>query len=134
LYNKKIILPVDVIVKNNKEVVCKKPNEVLVDDKILDAGPQSIAKLKEIISQSESVLWNGPLGDYEHGFAKGTEDLLKIIASSDIKSVIGGGDTVSLVSRMNLEDKITFVSTGGGAMLKFLTEGTLVGIEALKKE
>jgi len=132
--NKKIILPKDVIVKNQGEIIIKKPNKVSVGDKILDAGPESLLQLKEIIAQSEFVLWNGPLGYYEDGFDKGSYDLLKIIASSNVKSIIGGGDTVSLVSKMGLEDKISFVSTGGGAMLKFLTEGTLPGIEALKKE
>lgn len=119
LNNKKIILPVDVRVKN---------------ESILDCGPNTVAMLKELVAKSKFVLWNGPLGDFEiKGFEKGTEALAKIIAASRIKSIVGGGDTVAAIRKLGILDKFFFVSTGGGAMLEFLSKGTLPGIEALEK-
>jgi len=117
LNNPKIILPVDTIKK---------------DGVILDCGKKTIEQLKELITEAKFVLWNGPLGDFEEGYEEGTEDLAKIIARDDGRSIIGGGDTVAAVKKLKLYDKFTFVSTAGGAMLEFLAEGTLPGIEALK--
>ncbi|MEI6660277.1 MAG: phosphoglycerate kinase, partial [bacterium] len=82
--------------------------------------------------RSQFILWNGPFGKYETGFGGATEDVLQFLAKSDKTSIIGGGDTVELVSKLGLEDKFTFVSTGGGASIEFLASGTLPGIEALK--
>lgn len=132
--NKKIFLPVDVIVKNEKGVVSTKSlKDVLPGDFILDAGPKSVALLKELASKSKLVLWNGPLGYYEEGFGKSTENFLKLLSKIKTKSIIGGGDTVTLVSKLGLEEKFYFVSTGGGAMIEFLAKGTLPGIEALRR-
>ncbi len=119
LNNKKIILPVDVRTKHGA---------------ILDCGPNTLAMLKKIIAKSKFVLWNGPLGDFEmKGFEKGTEGLAKIIASSRSKSIVGGGDTVAAIRKLGILNKFSFVSTGGGAMLEFLSKGSLPGIEALEK-
>ncbi len=132
--NKKIFLPVDAVVKNNRgNVSIKNLNEVLPKDFILDAGPQSVQLLKKLAAKSKFVLWNGPLGYYEDGFSKGTEDFLKSLSKMKTKSIVGGGDTVTLVSKLDLDKKFSFVSTGGGAMIEFLAKGTLPGIEALKK-
>ncbi|MEK7081387.1 MAG: phosphoglycerate kinase [Patescibacteria group bacterium] len=132
--NKKIFLPVDAVVKNNRgNVSIKNLNEVLPKDFILDAGPQSVQLLKKLAAKSKFVLWNGPLGYYEDGFSKGTEDFLKSLSKMKTKSIVGGGDTVTLVSKLGLDKKFSFVSTGGGAMIEFLAKGTLPGIEALKK-
>lgn len=130
--NKKIIIPPDITVKNDEGVFVKKPNKVLDGDYIVDAGPKTITELKKLISEAEFVLWNGPMGLYEKGFGKYTEELAKLVAEADAKTIIGGGDTVSAIEHLGLEDKFDFISTGGGAMLKFLLDGTLVGIEALK--
>jgi len=113
----KIILPEDTIIK---------------DGKILDAGPRTMENLKSIISASKLVLWNGPLGGYENGYKVATLALAKIISESSCESIIGGGDTLASIKELNLFDKFSFVSTGGGAMLDFLATGTLPGIEALK--
>ncbi len=130
--NKKIVLPVDVVVKNSRgKVLVKDLNCVSADDFILDAGPKSVELLKKLAGKSKFVLWNGPLGYYEDGFSKSTEDLLKALAKTKTKSIIGGGDTVSLVIKLGLEKKFNFVSTGGGAMIEFLAKGALPGIKAL---
>lgn len=131
--SEKLFLPIDIVVKNNKGVFIKKPSQVLKEDKILDDGPETISMLEKKLSQSKFVLWNGPLGDYEKGFKEGTIELARAIAKSGAKSIIGGGDTLAVVSKMNLENKFSFISTGGGAMLDFLANETLPGIEALER-
>ncbi|MDE1988142.1 MAG: phosphoglycerate kinase [Patescibacteria group bacterium] len=128
----KLLLPTDVVVKNNQGVFIKRPSQVLKEDKILDGGPATISMLEKKLSASRFVLWNGPLGDYEKGFREGTAELAKTIAKSGAKSIIGGGDTLAVVSKMDLENKFSFVSTGGGAMLDFLANETLPGIKALE--
>jgi len=119
--NPKIILPIDVREKSGV---------------ILDCGPNTIEMLTKIINKSKFVLWNGPMGNFEKsGFEKGTEDLAKAIAGSRARSVVGGGDTITAIDGIDggkLLDKFSFVSTAGGAMLEFLSKGTLPGIEALK--
>ncbi len=125
--NPKIFLPLDVVTQKNKQ---KKPNEILDDDKILDAGSESIKQLEEIIKNSNFVLMNGPLGDYPKGFEKSTKEIIEAMVETDAKTIIGGGDT-TLFTR-GFEDKITFISTGGGAMVKFMLDETLPGIEVLK--
>lgn len=131
--SEKLLLPIDVVVKNNQGVFIKRPSQMLKEDKILDDGPETISILEKKISQSKFVLWNGPLGDYEKGFKEGTVELARAIARCRAKSIIGGGDTLAVVSKMNLENKFSFISTGGGAMLDFLANETLPGIEALEK-
>ncbi|MDP6387972.1 MAG: phosphoglycerate kinase [Candidatus Pacebacteria bacterium] len=130
--NKKIMIPLDVAVENADGVFIKKPEEVSSEDNIADAGPETAEQLEKLVQDSKFVLWNGPLGEYERGFIKPTEKLAYAIAKSPIKSVIGGGDTMASIAHLGLEDKFSFVSTGGGAMLRFLLDGTLVGIEKLK--
>lgn len=132
LKNKKLILPVDVVVKSGGKLVNKKINEVKKEESILDIGAQSVASLAPIIKKSKLILWNGPLGKYETGGGASTKKILKLVANSKTESIIGGGDTVSLISKMKMEKKFSFVSTGGGATLDFLIDGTLPGIKALK--
>lgn len=131
--SKKLLLPDDVVVKNNQGVFIKRPSQVKKEDKILDNGPETISMLEKKISSAKFVLWNGPLGDYEKGFKEGTVELARTIARCRAKSIIGGGDTLAIVSKLNLENRFSFVSTGGGAMLDFLANETLPGIEALEK-
>ncbi len=133
LKNKKIIIPVDVVVENEEgKVFTKKPERVLNDENILDAGEKTILYLESLLKEVRFVLFNGPLGDYEKGFGKSTEELIKAIAKSKTISIIGGGDSTAFVNRLGIEDKFTFVSTGGGAMLEFLLNETLPAIKALK--
>jgi len=132
--NKKVILPVDVVVKASDGVSAAKAiMDVAPGDKIFDAGPRTIEMLGKVVSRAKFILWNGPLGNYEEGFDKGTADILKIIAKSRAQSVIGGGDTLAVAFRIKVHRKVGFISTAGGAMLDFLSSGTLPGIEAIKK-
>jgi phosphoglycerate kinase len=101
------------------------------DPTALDANAETLEILKKEIKKAKFILWNGPLGNYENGFTKGTIELAKMIGNSKAFSIIGGGDTVAAVEKVGLK-KFSFVSTGGGAMLNFLANGTLPGIKALK--
>jgi len=131
----KLILPVDV--ENQKKEI-KQPNKLSKEDKILDVGPDTLELLKGKIAAAKFILWNGPLGLYEDGYCQPTLELAKMIGekteegkNSGVESIVGGGDTLAAIAEQGIEDKFTFVSTGGGAMLDFLAQGTLPGIEAL---
>lgn len=132
LKSKNLILPTDVKVNKNGKIHSTLPSNVAIDECIVDIGPDSVLELKNLIAKSHFILWNGPLGKYENGFGGGTEEILKIISKSKVDNVIGGGDTVSLITKLKIEKKLGFVSTGGGAVLDFLAKGTLPGIRVLK--
>ena len=131
LKNKKLILPDYVIVKSGEKLIEKKVSDVMKDEIILDVGDEEEKTLKILIKKSKLILWNGPLGKYEAGGGGFTKNILKLVASSKADSIVGGGDTVALISEMKMEKKLTFVSTGGGATLDFLANGTLPGIKVL---
>lgn len=134
LVNLKLTMPVDVTVtKGDGAVVFKKPNEVESDEVIVDCGPETISQLKDILKDAKTIVWNGPLGNYEIGFYDKTEQLAEIIAQNGAVSIVGGGDTLASIEKLKLNDKFTFISTGGGAMLDYLVNETLPGIEALAK-
>lgn len=97
----------------------------------LDANDQTLRRLKAKIIEARVIVWNGPLGKYEAGYTKYTNELALAIAEAPAKTVIGGGDTLAAIKELNLLKKFDFVSTAGGAMLEFLANGTLPGIEAL---
>jgi len=130
--NKKLMLPVDVVVKTKNGKRVANPEDISRGEIIADAGPETIKELKKIIGKAKFVLWNGPLGNYEEGFEKGTLDLLKILAKARAKTIIGGGDTLAVAFKHKLHNKFTFVSTGGGAMLDYLADGKLPAIDAIK--
>jgi phosphoglycerate kinase len=129
--NPKLLLPIDVIVKNERGVETKLSENVSSEDIILDNGPQSIDLISKELVGAELVVWNGTLGAYEQGFSSGTIELAKVIAQNKAFSVIGGGDTLGAISKLNIYNEIDFVSTGGGAMLDYLANETLPAIEAL---
>jgi phosphoglycerate kinase len=131
IQNEKILLPIDVVVKHEDLVRTTTPDALSAGDRISDAGPETISMLKEKIAQSKCILWNGPLGEYTHGFAEGTNSLAEVIASATGETILGGGDTSAAIADLHLEGKYSFLSTGGGAMLEFLLNGTLPGIEVL---
>ena len=142
LSDEKILLPDDVIVENGGEQKVSLPDKVSADERILDAGPKTLADLKNKIDAAKFILWNGPLGNYENGYKEPTHELARMVAHATkrgIESVVGGGDTLAAIAELkqvsgeSLENAFTFVSTGGGAMLDFLAKGTLVGIEALSQ-
>ena len=126
--NENILLPIDIETDSHH---IKEPGEVDDDEKIYDAGPKTIEMLKSKIENSKFILWNGPLGDYEKGFTKTTQELARILGESKAETIIGGGDTLAAIKDLNIEKEFTFLSTAGGAMLEFLALGTLPGIEAL---
>jgi len=100
-----------------------------------DITLESLKEFEKIIKQSKTVVWAGPMGMFEEEqFSRGTKMLADIIVKTDAFTVIGGGDTQAALSKFGLDKKINFISSGGGAMLRFLAEGSLPAIEALKKE
>jgi phosphoglycerate kinase len=98
----------------------------------LDVGPKSLALYKEILADAKTILWNGPLGVFEFpAFAKGTEEIARMIADLDAVSIIGGGDSVAAVNKFDLADKMSHVSTGGGASLEYIEGKILPGVAKL---
>jgi phosphoglycerate kinase len=137
LHNPALFLPPDATVTAPDGGVCfRKANEVKKNETIVDVGPQTITRLKDIMQNAKTIVWNGPLGNYEIGFKDKTESLAHLIAeatSRGAESIVGGGDTIASINTLGLESKFSFISTGGGAMLDFLMNETLPGIEALEK-
>jgi phosphoglycerate kinase len=146
------LLPIDVVTIDandikggtTKNFSIKSPEEVSDNDVIVDAGPKTLELLKKIISGNVAqIIWNGPLGAYEQGFKQPTIDLASAIAESTrvhaTNTIVGGADTLATIEEIKettgkaLETEFSFVSTGGGAMLDFLANETLPGIEALEK-
>ncbi len=125
----RIVLPVDFRGKNGSEGKI----EELGDDAILDIGPETEKHFGEYIRKSREVLWNGPMGKYEDGYTHASVAVANSVVESDTYAVSGGGDTSTVILEQNLEDAFQFISTAGGAMLDFLVEGTLPGIEAVLK-
>ncbi len=137
--NPKLIIGDDVIVHDMEDiakVAVKKISEVGDNDVIADAGPSFGDVLRPIVADAKFVLWNGPLGNYENGFTEQTISCAKILLECGVRGAIGGGDTVAAVKSLGLDDSDQksnlFVSTGGGAMIDFLVNETLPGIEALE--
>ena len=136
--NCKIIYPEDVVVGNdlNGSSKIKELNNILKDEMILDIGPKTIKKIKDIILNSNTILWNGPAGYFENiNFANGSFEIAKEIAketkNGNLYSVLGGGDTVSVINKIKLFNNFNFVSTAGGAFLEYLEGKDLPGISAL---
>ncbi len=140
-YNVEVYLPVDVLAADDFNNGAKV--QVVDVDKIpdgwqgLDIGPESIEKFKEVILSSKTILWNGPVGVFEfENFAKGTKELGVAIdeaTRAGAFSLVGGGDSVSAVKQFGFEDKMSYVSTGGGAMLESLEGVKLPGVAAMEK-
>ncbi len=100
----------------------------------MDIGPKTVSAYEKIIKSAGTILWNGPMGVFEMDkFANGTIQIAKAIAKSNAKSVVGGGDSLAAIAKAGVEDKITHISTGGGASLEFLEGKTLPGVAALLK-
>lgn len=132
--NPHVLAPLDVMVVRAGSALPTALSEVQPEDVIVDIGPLTIAMLKTKVSAAQFVIWNGPLGWYEKGYTKGSRALAQCIAETKTQSIIGGGDTVAAIEtpEFNPEQVFTFVSAGGGAMLEFMLEGHLPGIDALQ--
>ncbi len=134
--NCKIYYPNDVKVgkKLNDKSIEKNFKDIEEDDMILDVGSKTLVKIKKIIDNSATILWNGPLGYFENeSFSLGSSEVAKYIANKGEKifSVVGGGDTVAVINSLNIKNKFNFVSTAGGAFLEYLEGKNLPGISAL---
>src|SRR3989339_2003865 len=137
LTNPKLHIPVDVLVSKKssgeKDIRISPAAEVQNDEIILDIGPETIEAFSKIISQAKTIIWNGPMGLAEvKSFSSGTRKIAQAVVLSQAYSVVGGGDTISILRKMELGEKFDYLSTGGGAMFEFLAEGTLPGILALQ--
>ena len=140
--NPKIILPIDVVIGesiNNKkeETAIVSIDEIPEDKKVLDIGPESIKNYNIIIKQAKTIVWNGPLGYIENEvFAEATKKVAEAIVETthhhDAKSIIGGGDGVSAAHKFGYADKITFISSGGGASLKLFEGKELIALQILE--
>jgi len=132
----RLLLPVDVVVadKTGAEATVEvvRIEKIPPNMKILDIGPRTIESFREELKKSRTVFWNGPMGMYETPqFAQGTKSIAWLLASLKATTIIGGGSTAEAVIEMKLADKMSFVSTGGGASLRFLGGRALPGVEAL---
>jgi phosphoglycerate kinase len=133
--NKEILLPIDHVVVDNIDANAK--TEIVGENiplgKIaVDIGPQTIKLFEEKLKSAKTIVWNGPLGIFEmDAFSKGTMEVAKFISTLKTTSIIGGGDTAAAIAKFNLEDKMSHISTGGGASLEFLEGKILPGIAAL---
>ena len=132
----KLVLPTDVVViktfERTSEFSTKSVENLADDDIIVDIGPNTASQYASIIGDSQTVLWNGPMGVYEWENSRdGTHMVAKALANGDMLSIIGGGSTVDAVNFFGFEAKMTHVSTGGGASLEMLEGRELPGVASL---
>jgi len=130
-------IPIDVVVatafKADAPATVKSAADVDADDMILDIGPRTAARYAELIAKAGTVVWNGPVGVFEFdAFGHGTETLARAIAASSAFSIAGGGDTLAAVDKYAIADRISYISTGGGAFLEFLEGKELPAVAALE--
>jgi phosphoglycerate kinase len=134
-----LLLPVDVVVTDKVEPGARAEtvpaDEVPADRAIVDIGPRTAAAFGQVIARAGTVFWNGPMGVFEiPEFAAGTRRVAELIADSGAVSVIGGGESVAAVQQMGLADRMTHISTGGGASMEFLEGRELPGVKALERK
>jgi phosphoglycerate kinase len=132
----KLLLPVDHVVANKIDATAESKITSIQETPIewmgVDIGPETISRFKAQIASARTLFWNGPLGVFEiETFAQGTIAIARAVAESQAVSIIGGGDSIAAVTRAGVADKITHISTGGGATLEFLSGLKLPGVEAL---
>ena len=133
----KLLLPVDVVVADDFKAEARHQtvavDKVPVGWRILDIGPKSIEAFAPVLKKAKTVVWNGPMGVFEFpAFAAGTVAIAKALASTDATTIIGGGDSAAAVEQAGVADKMTHISTGGGASLEFLEGKVLPGVAALQ--
>ena len=132
----KLILPVDMVIADAFEADADTQvlpvGDVPAGWRVLDIGPRSVEIFGEVIQQAKTIVWNGPMGVFEfEKFARGTFEVARLVAESGATSIVGGGDSVSAIKKSGLEDKITHISTGGGASLEMLEGRILPGLAVL---
>lgn len=135
----KMLLPIDVVCakefeNNSEKIVCDREN-IPADRMGMDIGPKTARQIREELLQAKTVVWNGPMGVFEMpNFAEGTKQVAESLAESDAVSIIGGGDSAAAVQQFGYGDKMTHISTGGGASLEFLEGKVLPGIAVLEEK
>jgi phosphoglycerate kinase len=132
-----IPVPTDVVCAKafaeNAEATLKSAHDVLADDMIFDIGPDSAAALAEQLKKAKTIIWNGPVGVFEFDqFGQGTKALALAIAESEAFSIAGGGDTLAAVDKYEIADKVSYISTGGGAFLEFVEGKVLPAVAVLE--
>ena len=132
-----IPVPTDVVTakefSESAVATVKRVSEVTADDLILDIGPETAARYAEIIRSAGTIVWNGPVGVFEiEQFSQGTKTVAKAVADSDGFSIAGGGDTLAAIEKYDIEDKVSYTSTGGGAFLEFLEGKKLPAVVMLE--
>jgi len=140
--NARVLLPIDNVVasefKNESPSMVVDSNKIPADKMGLDIGPKTIEEFRKVILESKTIIWNGPLGVFEFdNFAKGTNAIAQALAEATEKgaiTIIGGGDSAAAIKKAGLEDKVSHVSTGGGASLEFLEGKVLPGVAALNDD
>lgn len=135
----KLLLPVDVVCadafENDAKTVIVDRENMPADMMGLDIGPKTVELFRQAIAEAETIVWNGPMGVFEmETFAKGTRQVAEALAESKAVTVIGGGDSAAAVEQFGLADKMTHISTGGGASLEFLEGKVLPGIAAIEEK
>ena len=127
----KIVLPVDLVLQDSS--VAEVSKGLRNDQKALDIGPKTIAEFDAVLERARTVFWNGPMGMFEkEEFAKGTMAMARAVAEANATTVVGGGESVEAVNVSGYADRITHISTGGGASLEFISGAKLPGIEVLR--
>lgn len=135
----RMLLPIDVVCakefdNNSEKIVCDREN-IPADRMGMDIGPKTAQLIREELLQAKTVVWNGPMGVFEMpNFAEGTKQVAESLAESDAVSIIGGGDSAAAVQQFGYGDKMTHISTGGGASLEFLEGKVLPGIAVLEEK
>ena len=132
-----IPIPVDVVTAKefaeSAEATAKKVDDVAEDDLILDIGPQTAHIVAALMKEAKTIIWNGPLGVFEFDqFGEGTKEMAEAIADSDAFSIAGGGDTLAAVDKYGITDKVSYISTGGGAFLEFVEGKVLPAVAMLE--
>lgn len=132
-----MLIPVDVVCgkefKNDTDTAVFKSSEMPQDMMGLDIGPATVELYKKEIFSAKTVVWNGPMGVFEmENFARGTYEIAEALSQSDAVTIIGGGDSAAAVESFGLADKMTHISTGGGASLEFLEGKELPGVAVLE--
>lgn len=138
-YPDKLILPIDVItateIKENVKTHERFVNEIVEDEIGLDIGPKTLEVFKQYLDDCKTIFWNGPVGYFEiKEFANGTKQLLKIITNTKAYTLVGGGDTARAATNFNYQDKISHISTGGGASLAFLEKSNLPALDIIDEK
>ncbi|OED46752.1 phosphoglycerate kinase [Endozoicomonas sp. (ex Bugula neritina AB1)] len=133
-----IPMPVDVVCgkkfDENEPAIIKSVHEVEDDDMIFDVGPETQKLFSEVLTSAKTILWNGPVGVFEFDqFGEGTHSMSMAIAQSDAFSIAGGGDTLAAIDKYNIKDKVSYISTGGGAFLEFVEGKKLPAVTMLEE-